>query len=138
MAGGPPSNLGVLPPAAASLLQPIHHPPSIRPPTHRPDYRVPVVLRELRILRYSPALAAAVDARQQLAAGGREEVEIRAVTVLAVERLRAALGARLEREGQAAAAAALNSVLLDWWLWEQGERNVARHRPHHRVLTIFY
>lgn len=97
-----------------------------------------MVLRELGMLRYAPALAAAVDARQQLAAGSREEIEIRAGTILGVERLRAALAARLEREGQAGAAAALNSVQLDWWLWEQGERNVAWHRPHHRVLTVFY
>lgn len=97
-----------------------------------------MVLQELGILRYAPILAAVVQARHQLAAGGGEEVAIRAATILAVERLRAALAARLEREGQAGAAAALNSVQLDWWLWEQGERNVAWHRPHHRVLTVFY
>lgn len=96
------------------------------------------MLRELSILLYAPALAAAVDGRQEVAAGGQEEVEVRAATVAAVERLRTALGARLAAEGQQAAAAALNSVVIDWWLWEQGERNVAQHRPHHRCLTTYY
>lgn len=31
-----------------------------------------------------------------------------------------------------------NSVQLDWWLWKQGEANIANHPPHHRTLTIFY
>lgn len=101
----------------------------------RADYRVPVVLRELGVLEYAPELAAAVDARRELAAGGREEVEIRAATVEAVERLRAALAARLAAEGRAGEVA---SVQIDWWLWEAGERDRARHRPHHRVLTVYY
>lgn len=100
------------------------------------DYRVPVVLRELGVLRYAPALAEAVDAQRDLPPGGREEVEIRAATVAAVERLRGALASRLAAEG--AQAPHLCSVTLDWWLWEEGERNVARHRPHHRTLTTYY
>jgi hypothetical protein len=104
------------------------------------DYRVPVVLREAGVLRYAPALARAVDARQELGAGGRQEVEVRAATIVAVERLRGALQRRLAvEEGRGgAAAAALSSVKLDWWLWEQGERDRQLHRPHHRTLTAYY
>ncbi|KAI7835398.1 hypothetical protein COHA_010694 [Chlorella ohadii] len=100
------------------------------------DYRVPVVLRELGVLRYAPSLAAAVDAKQELAPGSQEEVEIRAATVVAVERLRGELQRRLAAEGRQAPH--LCSVTLDWWLWEEGERNIQRHRPHHRTLTIHY
>ena len=32
----------------------------------------------------------------------------------------------------------LNSVLLDWALWEEGEAKRKSHRPHHRVLTVYY
>lgn len=99
------------------------------------------MLRELGVLHYSPALAAAVDGRQQLTAGGPEEVEVRASTVAAVERIKHALRARLaaaSEEQQGGEAPELNSVLLDWWLWEVGERNIAQHRPHHRTLTTFY
>ncbi|KAI3435683.1 hypothetical protein D9Q98_001741 [Chlorella vulgaris] len=102
------------------------------------DYRVPVVLRELGILSYSQPLAAAVDDRQQLPAGGFEEVEIRASTIVAVERLRAALLARVEAEGRGVEVSQLCSVKIDWWLWEQGERSMHQHRPHHRTLTIYY
>lgn len=87
-------------------------------PTCDADYRVPVVLRELGVLGYAPALAEAVDSRRELAAGSQEEVEIRAATVEAVERLRRAMQARLAAdEGQAELGKRLNSVLLDWALW---------------------
>ena len=97
---------------------------------------MPVVLRELGVLCYAPALAAAVDARRELAPGSQEEVEVRAATVAAVERLRGVLARRLAGEG--AEAPHLCSVTLDWWLWEEGERNIAAHRPHHRTLTTYY
>ncbi|GFH19570.1 queuosine salvage protein, partial [Haematococcus lacustris] len=47
------------------------------------DYRVPVVLRVLGVLDYSPELEALVQARQQLMPGSEQEVEIRAATVVA-------------------------------------------------------
>lgn len=90
------------------------------------------------MLRYAPELAAAVDARQQLAPGGPQEAEIRAATVAAVERIKHALRARMQAEQPGGEAPQLNSVLLDWWLWEMGERNISQHRPHHRTLTTFY
>lgn len=31
-----------------------------------------------------------------------------------------------------------NSVQLDWWLWEQGEKKRASDPPHHRTLTTYY
>jgi hypothetical protein len=149
------------------------------------DYRVPVVLRELGVLRYSerlaqqasaaaqrgaactaggcrwgtaarapsawhppdpcwgqehdwgPAAAATaaaeqVDACRELPAGSAWEVEIRAACVAAVEALRRAVAAA--HPGPAPPL----SVALDWWLWEAGERECARHRPHHRTLTIYY
>ena len=51
------------------------------------DYRVPQLLRHHQVLRYAPELAAAVDAQRELAAGGAEELSIRAATVAAVEYL---------------------------------------------------
>lgn len=40
------------------------------------------MLRELGVLQYAPALAAAADSRRELAPGSQEEVEIRAATVV--------------------------------------------------------
>lgn len=98
-----------------------------------PDYRVPVVLRELGILRYSPQLAATVDGRQELPAGCEEEIEIRGVSIQAVECLRQKLS-----DMQPDFAEKPNSVVLDWCLWEIGEAARKTSPPHHRTRTIFY
>ncbi|CAN0014519.1 unnamed protein product [Phaeothamnion confervicola] len=93
------------------------------------DYRIPQVLASIGALSYAPALAAAVAARRTLPAGGAEEVEIRAATVQAAERLRAAAGRR---------GLALLTVEVDWLLWHRGEAARETLPPHHRCLTPFY
>ena len=93
------------------------------------DYRLPQLLRDKGVLVYSPALGASVDAGAELASGGGEEVEIRAATVEAVERLRACSG-----------LSSLSSVQLDWVLWNAGERlqQQGKLSPHHRTRSTFY
>jgi hypothetical protein len=93
-----------------------------------PDYKLPQVLRHHGALVYSAGLARRVDGREELRAGEPAEVEIRAATVVAVERLREALAAR-GRE--------LMSIQVDWILWDVGQalRPVS---PYHRTRTIFY
>jgi len=91
------------------------------------DYKLPQVLRAAGALEYSPQLAATVDARVELVAGGEEEVEIRACTVVAVDRLVALLRER----GRDVDAATVDSML--WWRG-QGLRT----QPYHRVRTIWY
>ena len=49
------------------------------------DYRVPQILRHLKIFEYSDHLAKIVDAEVEMAYSSAEEIEIRAATVLAVE-----------------------------------------------------
>jgi hypothetical protein len=92
------------------------------------DYKLPQLLRELEVLVYGPELAARVDNLEELAAGSPAEVEIRASTVVAVERLRQAL----DRRGRRLAA-----FELDWYLWELSQQTAWRH-PYHRTRTIFY
>ena len=46
------------------------------------------------ILEYSPALASKIDEKVELTCGSEEELEIRACTIVAVERLQKALNAR--------------------------------------------
>ncbi len=94
------------------------------------DYRLPQLLRARGVLVYVPDLARRVDAKEELAAGSPEEVEIRACTIVAVERLRAVVGALTGREVPAFA--------IDWRLWEIGERARDALPPHHRVRTTFY
>ncbi|MCS6903434.1 MAG: queuosine salvage family protein, partial [Candidatus Bipolaricaulota bacterium] len=93
------------------------------------DYKLPQVLRHLGILCYSSELFERIDRREELAAGSEEEIEIRAHTIWAVERLREELF-KLGRT--------LRSFEIDWLLWNLGQREKFRQRPYHRTRTIFY
>lgn len=92
------------------------------------DYELPRVLRELGVLVYSPELAAAVDGGRLIPAGSPEEVEIRAATIVAVDRLRRALAERGVR---------LRAFELDWALWEWSQQHPPAAPPH-RTLTTCY
>jgi hypothetical protein len=92
------------------------------------DYKVPQVLRELGLLNYAPRLRRRIDGHIELPPGSREEVEIRAATVWAVESL------RLELANQGAGLAAYE---IDWLLWNIGQ-TLDNPRPYHRTRTIYY
>jgi len=125
---------------------------SIKELTMFADYRVPVVLRNMGILRYEPNLARKVDQHNFstadiVSAGSAEEVDVRACTVQAVERMRRALEERIEKEPELNPTIPgevdekfVTSVALDWFLWTEGERqrDDAGAGKHHRTLTVFY
>eukprot|EP01017_Pseudomicrothorax_dubius_P031214 TRINITY_DN3961_c0_g1_i2.p1 TRINITY_DN3961_c0_g1~~TRINITY_DN3961_c0_g1_i2.p1 ORF type:complete len:318 (-),score=69.52 TRINITY_DN3961_c0_g1_i2:584-1537(-) len=94
-----------------------------------PDYRVPQILRDMKILEYVPSLCETIDSKTVIEHGSPAEVEIRAATVVAVELIKE----RLKSEG-----IVLNSVQIDWALWQRGEEAKDRIAPHHRTLSIFY
>ncbi|MDQ7821906.1 MAG: queuosine salvage family protein [Candidatus Eremiobacteraeota bacterium] len=91
------------------------------------DYKIPQVLRSLGILSYSAPLASKVDTRIFLPAGSPEEVEIRAATVTAVERLKE----RLNEKGRP-----LSACEIDWILWQKGQEG--SRLPYHLTRTIYY
>lgn len=93
------------------------------------DYKVPQVLRALGILAYDEALAEVVDRRDEIPAGDPREVEIRAATVHAVERIREAVASR---------GPAPRAFEIDWYLWGVGQEAVANERPYHRTRTVYY
>ncbi len=93
------------------------------------DYKLPQLLRAWGILVYDSALAAQVDKRIPLAKDSPAEIEIRASMIWAAELLREALAAR----GQT-----LNSVQVDWFLWESSQQELKGMKPYHRVRTIYY
>ncbi len=92
------------------------------------DYRLPQALRELGILRLSTPLAEAIERQEEIPADSEEEVEIRAGTIQAVERMRQAA----EREGKS-----LPTWQIDCYLWRLGRDRTATV-DHHRTRTIFY
>jgi hypothetical protein len=96
------------------------------------DYRVPVVLRKMGILSYEAALSQTIEQHEEVASGSNEEVEIRAATIIAVERMRLALMNKHPGRSDK-----LLSIHLDWHLWTVGERTREEDR-HHRTLTIYY
>jgi hypothetical protein len=93
------------------------------------DNLVPHVLRCEGALRYSAALAQAVDEGRLLAAGSPEEVEIRAVALFGVELVVAELRDRGTRTC---------ARQLDQLLWHRGQSAAMKARPRHRCRCAFY
>jgi hypothetical protein len=104
------------------------------------DYRVPQILHHLRILSYTPALVRSLEAHEEFASGAREEIAIRAASIIAVERVAAVLRA---------AGTPTSSVLIDFFLWDLAKRlEVGQDRiegiktqpmlPMHRTRSIWY
>lgn len=52
------------------------------------DYIVPAVLQQLGVLRYSSSLASNVENQNEIGSGTEEEIELRACSVYAVEKMR--------------------------------------------------
>ena len=93
------------------------------------DNLVPHVLRVDGVLKYSGALLARIEGGELIPPGSEEEVEMRAVTIHAVERLVGALN------GSGAPATARH---LDYVLWNRGAGDVYKSLPRHRTRTVFY
>jgi hypothetical protein len=93
------------------------------------DYRVPQILREMGIMKYSEELAMKIDSFIEIPFGSEEEIEIRAMTILAVDKLHKAL---------CSLGISLLVIEVDWLLWQRGEAMKDQIKPHHRTLTIYY
>lgn len=87
------------------------------------DNLVSHVLRVDGVLRYTPELAAAIDAGELLPPGERER-EIRACAVVACEAIAADLG--------------VPPRVLDNWLWNRGQEPRYKAIPRHRTRTTAY
>jgi hypothetical protein len=93
------------------------------------DNMVPHVLRYDGILTYAPDLAAAIDAGELIAPDTPEEVELRAVSIHAVECL-VAVG-----RAQGLHVSALD---LDRIIWNRGYTQDYIAKPAHRTMTVWY
>lgn len=62
------------------------------------DYVVPAVLEQLGVLKYSSNLANIIDTNSEIGSGSEEEVELRACSVYAVEKMRELIGKNLGRQ----------------------------------------
>ena len=62
------------------------------------DYIVPAVLRQLGVLKYSPTLASTIESSGEIGPGTEEEVELRACSVHAVEKMRELISKKSGRQ----------------------------------------
>ncbi|MFQ5429540.1 MAG: queuosine salvage family protein [Phycisphaerae bacterium] len=92
------------------------------------DYRIPQALRHLGILTLSPELARAIDDEVELERDSPEEVEIRAASIQAVDRMAKAAGKAGKR---------VTAWEVDWHLWALSHDPGVRVN-HHRTRTVYY
>lgn len=62
------------------------------------DYIIPAVLRQLGVLTYSSTLASTIEANSEIGPGSEEEVELRACSVHAVEKMRELISMKLGKQ----------------------------------------
>ena len=94
-----------------------------------PDYQLPKVLRDMGILEYESSLAEKIDRQQEILHGSQEEMEIRASTVHASDRL-------IRAVNEINPAANADVISMDYKLW--GMRNLPGGKPHHITRTTAY
>lgn len=93
------------------------------------DYKIPQVLRRLGILNYSKELAEKVDQKILLSRGSKEEIEIRANTIWAVEYIKEELKKKLS---------IIRSIDINDYLWLLGQTKNPGNKPYHRTRTMAY
>lgn len=122
------------------------------------DYRVPQILHHLSILTYPPSLIHILESHTNVAPGSREEMSVRAASILAVEEIKGEIkrirrgegGDDSEVEAEAEAEAeTISSVLIDFYLWDLAKRiesgddaiegvQTTQMVPAHRTRSIWY
>ncbi|HOO76827.1 MAG TPA: queuosine salvage family protein [bacterium] len=93
------------------------------------DYKLPQVLRRTGILEYVPSLAQRIDENRRIPANSREEIEIRAATIMAGEMM---------REKIARTIPSITSQDVDRFLWLVGQTKTGNEKPYHKTLTTAY
>jgi len=93
------------------------------------DYKIPQILRSLGILKYSDKLANKIDSYLPIKKDSKEEVEIRAATIWAVELIRQKLQKKYKF---------VTAPHLDTMLWNKSQTKRKNDKPYHRTLTTAY
>ena len=93
------------------------------------DNLVPHVLQVDGLLEYDPGLLERIARRELIPPGSAEEVEIRAVSIHAVELL---------VDSFRAAGVATSARELDYLLWNRGLEEKYKTIPRHRTRTVYY
>ncbi|XP_012535695.1 queuosine salvage protein [Monomorium pharaonis] len=106
------------------------------------DYRIPQVLVHYGTMRYSDSLMSKLKSDEPLKQGSREEVEIRACSIEAVERVCDVVRSLIEADPKLGLnpSTDVNAIVIDHYLWDY-RREYAQeleHIPFHKTRTIYY
>ena len=104
------------------------------------DYRVPQALVYFSVLEYSKELVERLKRDPFLARGSQEEAEIRGNSIWSVELVVREIKRLLEKKGEHGRDVLVNSVLLDFYLWDfaKEKKEEMQHIPIHKTESIFY
>jgi len=106
-----------------------HNIPDLSNLTACAEYKMPQVLRAFNILEYDSELSHLVDNQIEIEKDSPYEVEIRANTVWAVEKLRAALISRCPD---------IDAITVDNIIWLLGQDKSKLNKPYHHVRSTAY
>ncbi len=93
------------------------------------DYKLPQLFHCRGAFVYAPELEAKIMTGELIPENSEEEVEIRANTIVAVEKM---------KDVMAAAGRVISARELDWLLWNEGVFGAPLDKPHHRTITTSY
>lgn len=98
------------------------------------DYQLPKALNDLKIIKYEATLAKKIKNQELINPWSREEVEIRASTIHASDRLIQEINNL--RDIKKGLRGRINALHMDFKLWTEGRKD--RKTPHHLTRTIAY
>ncbi len=93
------------------------------------DYKLPQILRKLGILEYSKDLSGQIDAKNELAHGSLEEIEIRASTIQAIDLIKN----EVRKQNPF-----ITSMEINDHLWLMTQKKFSDDKPYHRTRTTAY
>lgn len=105
---------------------------------------VPQILHSLSTISYSPHLTSLLLSSTNLPNGSQEEIEIRCLSIAAIEEIRREIvrldqKRRVEHGASAKTIELPNAVLLDFLLWDLAKVEEERAElPHHRTRSVYY
>lgn len=106
------------------------------------DYRIPQVLVHFGAMRYSDSLASKLESDVPLKQGDREEVEIRACSIEAVEQVCDEVRRLIVADPKLDLnpTTAVNAIVIDHFLWDYRREHAQELEciPFHKTRTVYY
>lgn len=91
------------------------------------DYKLPQLLRYLKVLSYANELAEDVDNKRLIPSGSQYEIEIRSATIVACEKL-----------GKLCPDIPMPDIDVSLWLLSKEEAFDRKLAPHHMTISSYY